>query len=160
MKCQFERDHCLKCRDDLSANFDYDDKILALKDNRCVFVNKTGECPTSTYFDFDKSQCELCDIGCLECSGWGEASCLRCDERRPYLQEGRCVSECERGFYLESSVNKCVRCGPDCDECQLNENKCRTCEPGFVLVPGNICRDRVFYGLFHFQCAFKFLRPS
>lgn len=110
-------------------------------------MKKTSECPESFYYNSETNECETCDITCTECSDNLESSCIKCNARRPYLQEGRCVSECESGFYLEESLSKCLRCDVDCEMCETNQNTCRVCRAGYKLnEDNNLCEISVLYG--------------
>ena len=142
-ECVHEKSFCLKCREDLATD-ESDDRILALKLNSCVFVAKSSECDQAMFYDVGSGDCRFCDITCEECSGRGEYSCLKCAQRRPYIQDGRCVDKCSDGYYLSAELSRCLRCGPDCQEC--DEAKCRVCQDGFVLNGDQQCERKLFYG--------------
>lgn len=127
--------------------FEQDDsKILVLNGNKCMYVKKSTECPASYFFDFATNDCQTCDITCVECSDYRESSCLKCNDRRPYLQEGLCVDECDLGFYLDKKLKKCIRCGPNCQICEEDRNQCKACKIGFSLDDKKKCQIDVLYG--------------
>jgi hypothetical protein len=151
VECQYERSHCLKCRDDLS--YDYDEKILALKANKCVFVSKSSECDSASFFDFAFNACDMCDLTCAECDAKSELACLACggDVRRPYLKAGQCVSECGEGFFLASALKKCLRCDERCERCANDSGECLKCKPTYSRISTTTstskCEQSLFYGL-------------
>lgn len=143
--------NCLKCSSgkEESDEENYKDEeseeraIVVLQHNRCVYVNKTGEeCALGTYYERKTGACETCDISCASCVRGGESGCSACnDERRPFIDpEGRCVAECDLGFYLNREIKTCVKCPIGCLLCD-DSNKCQKCDAGFGLID-DVCEPK------------------
>ncbi|XP_077157208.1 extracellular matrix organizing protein FRAS1 isoform X3 [Paroedura picta] len=60
------------------------------------------QCPLAFYKESDT--CQTCPEGCLECEGANQ--CRVCDATT-FLQEGRCVSDCSRGFFGLPQKREC-----------------------------------------------------
>ncbi|EAR97832.2 hypothetical protein TTHERM_00277170 (macronuclear) [Tetrahymena thermophila SB210] len=77
--------------------------------------------------------CEKCQQNCQSCISTD--LCLRCQS--PFkLQNGKCVSECESGFYLNNS-SYCQKCHSSCSSCIGNKfNQCLSCSISSILQDG------------------------
>lgn len=84
---------------------------------------------------YDKGQCHSCHSTCSSCTGPTENDCLSCAASL-YLQETKCVSVCEDGYFLDSKI--CSKCLHTCSLCN-SRNNCTKCVKGLVLQSGT-CR--------------------
>uniref|UniRef100_A0A671RA21 Proprotein convertase subtilisin/kexin type 5-like n=1 Tax=Sinocyclocheilus anshuiensis TaxID=1608454 RepID=A0A671RA21_9TELE len=91
---------------------------------RCVSV-----CPRETHGNQTSGRCEDCSAGCLTCQD--AHHCVKCKESFGplYLQDGKCVAECKRG-YPEADV--CLSCAVGCASCEGEANFCLSCEEDYV----------------------------
>ncbi|CAL8344486.1 unnamed protein product [Lota lota] len=90
-----------------------------------------SRCPSATFANQTSGRCQSCLPGCVSC-----LDSLRCDRCRNgaaklYLQDGRCVTECDRGFPLEE---QCHPCAPECTSCTLNASHCLSCATQYLLL--------------------------
>ncbi|XP_030622390.1 proprotein convertase subtilisin/kexin type 5b [Chanos chanos] len=88
------------------------------------------KCPSRTFGNLTSKHCEACLPGCVQCQD--AHSCQRCQSGHAhlYLEGGRCVAECKRGFPVKGV---CQSCAQGCASCEGDANRCLTCESGFVL---------------------------
>lgn len=117
--CENSADYCLSCI--TTAPYLYE--------NYCYSV-----CPTSTTAT-SSSICEDCISPCIECS-LSTTYCTNCNSTQ-FIQEGKCVSECDSGKFLDN--NECVDCSSHCETCEAIDN-CTSCLTGYVL-DDNSCTD-------------------
>ncbi|RMZ94994.1 pro convertase subtilisin kexin type 5-like, partial [Brachionus plicatilis] len=137
--CEFSPLNCLSCKNIIAQQYS-----LVFKNNYCVLNKKNDECDTGEYFDDSTSECRQCDITCNECSSSTEFSCLSCsDPRRPFLKHGQCVSVCQKGFYLNETLQKCFKCSDSCQTCSSNTSACLKCIDGFRLSEMGKCEPLV-----------------
>lgn len=85
--------------------------------------------------------CKYCtESNCLKCSA-NENYCNEC-KKPMVLIEGKCVTSCPDGFYLDSFLNKCIKCDPICGKCSLSPSNCIDCIIGFSFNSNNsTCND-------------------
>jgi hypothetical protein len=78
-----------------------------------------------------------CQSTCATCLG-DQTTCLSCLENSfyPFLQEGKCVTQCSAGYSSNGLTNKCVQCNPKCSTCtQDSKDKCTSCsDPKLFLL--------------------------
>lgn len=101
------------------------------------------------YYNERYNKCQDCDIGCIECDSSTINGCLKCSDRRHYLQDGICVSSCTDGYYLETGLNdnrRCIKCNSNCHTCLNNSNYCLKCKHGFKLTEKNECKEYILRG--------------
>lgn len=70
-----------------------------------------------------------CQSNCATCTG-DQNICLTCLENSfyPFLQEGKCLTQCSTGYSSNGSTNKCVECNSKCSTCtQDSKDKCLSC---------------------------------
>lgn len=138
--CEFSSVNCLSCK-----NLNVQQYSLVLKHNYCVINRKNNECDVGEYFNDSESECKRCDISCNECSSNSQDSCLSCsDPRRPFLKHGQCVSVCEKGFFLNETLQKCFKCSDSCQTCSSNSNDCLKCKDEFKLNEMKKCDPLVY----------------
>ena len=113
-------------------------------DNKCTFFT----CPY--YYNYQQNDCinssivpegyfvndtklktiDKCDRTCKTCSS--KTNCLICDSYYPYYFFGKCLRQCEFGYYTDSDtgVRKCKCIIKECEECteeSIKEGLCKTC---------------------------------
>lgn len=126
--CADTSSHCLKCVTG-----------MVLKDNKCLLPPKL--CPEGTYKN--GGRCQACDPGCRICDGPGR--CIFCKDNFNYLQDGRCVPQCAKG-YLPHVLQ--IANHRECRKC--NRGVCNSCANGFrmsnsVCFQENACSTNSFY---------------
>jgi len=87
--------------------------------------HRTCSCPPHQYYDPFKRKCERCHPSCSSCIGIEKDSCTNCRENYLFLQ-GQCIEQCQDGFYLDLSQDKCLPCDSDCETCS-SPYECLTC---------------------------------
>ncbi|KPP76934.1 hypothetical protein Z043_103678, partial [Scleropages formosus] len=95
-------------------------------------------CPEGSFANRTRGHCEDCLPGCALCHDG--TLCLRCktDTENPlFLQDGQCVTRCERGYAEEGT---CRSCAPECASCEGPATHCNSCLEPFLLHK-NECRD-------------------
>ncbi|CAF0745501.1 unnamed protein product [Brachionus calyciflorus] len=133
--CEFSPSYCLTCK-----SLNVQQYSVVYKNNYCVINKKNNECDLGEYFDASSTECKRCDLTCSECKSNTAESCLSCsDSRRPFLNEGQCVTNCENGFYLNSTLQRCFKCSDNCKTCKSDANECIECKIGFKLNDKNLC---------------------
>ena len=105
-------------------------------------------CPENTTLYMGKcySSEELCDNNCKTCyselEGELSSNCSSCYENK-FLNKGKCVDNCENGFYLDvfdSTIKKCkcslINCTICTQESLFNNNSCISCneEEGYFSI--------------------------
>ena len=111
--------------------------------NDCYLTNYKYEynykcypkCSNGTYNNNYK--CEKCHPECRECDGPGNNNCMSCTENDKFLNLGKCVDKCLRGFYYDNNkyqniciceLNQCYICTKEsfkndlCTSCDINNN--------------------------------------
>uniref|UniRef100_A0AAV2IUA6 EGF-like domain-containing protein n=1 Tax=Knipowitschia caucasica TaxID=637954 RepID=A0AAV2IUA6_KNICA len=89
------------------------------------------KCPGTFFANRFSSVCEACPYGCLSCVD--AQHCTRCQGNRYaplYLQNGRCVEQCARGY---PAGLVCRSCDPGCASCLRNSSYCLVCDPPLLL---------------------------
>ena len=125
---QCNDNHCNKCANGV------DQICTECKPTHPILFNNlcTDRCEDPFYES--GGQCLPCGVGCERCNSNGY--CLDCDSDH-LLQDGKCVVECESGFYEtnEGGEDFCKECSmANCDSC--NANECHICEEGTYLKQG------------------------
>ncbi|XP_047425540.1 proprotein convertase subtilisin/kexin type 5 isoform X2 [Mugil cephalus] len=90
-----------------------------------------SKCPAGFFASRPSGACEACPPGCSQCVD--AQRCSRCQSTRRaqlYLQDGKCVQECDRGF---PSGQVCRSCSPGCASCVRNATHCLSCEEPLLL---------------------------
>lgn len=135
--CEYEANLCTACNgDDI------------LKNNACLSKQQI-ECDAGTFFDFNKNECQTCDITCNECQSISSSSCLTCPPKRPFIKLGQCVASCGDKYYTDQSNKKCLPCNENCFNCEQSSTKCTRCKPGFKLNQNNCLPDLLNGKLFY-----------
>ncbi|KAG7276711.1 hypothetical protein CRUP_006890 [Coryphaenoides rupestris] len=90
-----------------------------------------SRCPSATFANQTSGRCQSCPPGCVSCQD--SLGCQRCRRGadRLYLQDGHCVSDCDRGFPVEE---ECHPCAPECASCTLSASHCLSCAPQRLLL--------------------------
>jgi hypothetical protein len=155
LQCEKEKiQHCkygVESRCEFCLNLDGTNKYF-------LFLGKCIEkCPNEHYRNLESpalSSCLPCLDGCVDCT---KDSCKKCNIKLGLkLKNGKCVKECENGFY-ESSTSDSIQCipckDPNCQNC--THDKCNKCNPTFFFNKdgkfGNQCNEKCperFYGDF------------
>ncbi|XP_078812274.1 proprotein convertase subtilisin/kexin type 5 isoform X2 [Oryzias latipes] len=111
-----EKNQCTKC-----AN----GRFLTLQQT-CV-----SKCPTGFFASRLSGVCEECPPGCLQCVDAELCSrCLNSRRAQLFLQDGKCVQECVRGYPVGQL---CRSCAPGCVSCEKNATHCLACEEPLLL---------------------------
>lgn len=136
---------------------------LYLRDSSCVknctvgFVetDMTGrrkcvkQCSNGFFLNSTTSKCEACNSSCVTCN-FNKDNCVTCGPER-YLQcavnqekgcpanSTTCVAKCSRGFFLDSSKTKCIKCDPSCATCVNETTLCTSCKPPLRYLKGSKC---------------------
>ncbi|KAL7884219.1 hypothetical protein AOLI_G00069890 [Acnodon oligacanthus] len=110
------KDQCNTCMDGM---------FLVAEKQTCV-----SSCPAGTYGNKTSGHCEDCLLGCVLCQ---EAHrCLKCraDKAQLYLQNGLCVTECQRGY---PNDGECRSCTEGCASCEDSADHCLSCDKQYIL---------------------------
>jgi proprotein convertase subtilisin/kexin type 5 len=110
--------------------------------------NFKNSCESSTYFDETTNECKPCDVTCLECTGPYLDNCIKCPNKRPYLQSNKCVRSCSEGYYSNETALRCFQCNSNCEKCEHNSANCLSCKQGYTL-KDNSCSMIIQYGNFY-----------
>ena len=152
MTCVDEATYCLTCRsDDSTEAAAVKQSSIVLKHHVCV-SRANHACESGTFFDLLRNECALCDLTCDECAASSAADrCVKCAGMRPLLQEGRCLAQCEPGYFLtmasgRSLSTKCLKCDRACETCEKSPRNCLICKKGLVLNENRECVPKVFDG--------------
>ncbi|KAJ8413952.1 hypothetical protein AAFF_G00065500 [Aldrovandia affinis] len=96
------------------------------------------KCPEGSFGNMTTGRCEDCLAGCVQCEDGVQCQkCLSGRKNQLYLEAGRCVSHCYRGFPEEGV---CQSCAPLCASCERNATRCLSCvEPAVQLA--HECRE-------------------
>uniref|UniRef100_A0AAR2IXQ3 P/Homo B domain-containing protein n=1 Tax=Pygocentrus nattereri TaxID=42514 RepID=A0AAR2IXQ3_PYGNA len=89
-----------------------------------------SSCPAGAYGNKTSGHCEDCLPGCALCQ---EAHrCLKCraDQAQLYLQNGLCVTECQRGY---PNDGECRSCAEGCASCEDGADHCLSCDQQYLL---------------------------
>ena len=96
-----------------------------LSNNICV-----KSCPQGFYYSFESLSCRRCLAGCSVCRGLeGQDSCEKCVAgfKKVKVAEhhtvdkkdiGRCIEDCQFGFYVKRFDGRCLECEKDCLRCR------------------------------------------
>nr|XP_019003090.1 uncharacterized protein I203_04127 [Kwoniella mangroviensis CBS 8507]OCF66551.1 hypothetical protein I203_04127 [Kwoniella mangroviensis CBS 8507] len=123
----------------------------------CVYYDaSTGICDSALstlqgvyVVNLDKSECDACPSGCLEChipsfsniKGYDTLQCSSCQEGY-LLEDGKCVRKCNDGWFLpEGSAAKngtCQKCDSTCSTCVSRSTTCTSC-PSPLYASGGTC---------------------
>jgi len=130
-KCEKCSEYCLDCSNARSCN--RCEKDYFLENGECKFLCSKGN------FINEFKKCEECQKGCASCIG--KSQCKICQDGL-VLKNGLCSDKCEVGFTNLNNQGICVKCDPDCIECNnFNPNVCRRCFGNKVLFDG-MCTDK------------------
>ncbi|OWF48429.1 Proprotein convertase subtilisin/kexin type 6 [Mizuhopecten yessoensis] len=134
--CEGTSSHCLKC---VAA--------MVLKNNKCVLPPTL--CPEGLYKN-RMGHCQSCDPGCRICDSPGQ--CVYCKNNFSYIQNGRCVTSCEKG-YLPHVLQ--IASHRECRKC--NQGVCNSCANGFrmsnsVCFQESACSTNNFYDWVAMSC--------
>jgi len=100
-------------------------ECCSCKGGAVLTESRTCSCPPHQYYDLFKGKCERCHPSCSSCIGIEKHNCTNCRENYLFLQ-GQCIEQCQDGFYLDLSQDKCLPCDSDCETCSL-PYECLTC---------------------------------
>ncbi|KAL4493949.1 hypothetical protein ABPG72_021966 [Tetrahymena utriculariae] len=107
--------NCLSCSGSL---------FLDLSTNSCV-----QNCPVTYYQNPANNQCSKCNNSCTSCNGGLINNCLSCNP--PLYFEpatNTCVSSCQKGQYMDSKTDTCLKCDSTCSTCTKGgANGCSSC---------------------------------
>ena len=94
-------------------------------------------CPEGFFYDFHTIDCRACPPGCGSCNDEGKCkkpTCatgtapyikpkhhLHAADYKKWISNGRkCMTGCQRGFYYDFHLSKCVECEGNCLACEPN----------------------------------------
>lgn len=96
-------------------NYNGNDYFLVHGTNFCNITCPDGQYKNSTDFT-----CKLCSTGCLTCTNTSLV-CLSCgfspQGYNLYLYENKCLMSCPKGYWGNSTANKCDACQVGCISC-------------------------------------------
>ncbi|KAK5851566.1 hypothetical protein PBY51_023112 [Eleginops maclovinus] len=100
---------------------------------RFLTVQQTcvSKCPGGFFANRLSGACEACPPGCVQCVD--AQHCSRCQSSRSallFLQDGRCVQQCVRGYPAGPVCRSCVS---GCVSCVKNATHCLSCEEPLLL---------------------------
>ncbi|XP_073723703.1 proprotein convertase subtilisin/kexin type 5b isoform X1 [Misgurnus anguillicaudatus] len=109
-----EEDQCDSCHEG----------IFLTNSQTCV-----SACPAGTHGNQTSGRCEDCSAGCVVCQD--AHHCLKCKAAfsQLYLQDGKCVAECTRGYPEDDA---CVSCATGCASCEGEANNCLSCDEDYL----------------------------
>uniref|UniRef100_A0A8C8D0K2 P/Homo B domain-containing protein n=1 Tax=Oncorhynchus tshawytscha TaxID=74940 RepID=A0A8C8D0K2_ONCTS len=117
--CERNSTHCLSCVEP-----------FLLYQHQCVEA-----CPPA--HTLRDGECQHCPTACQECSPNRE--CTGCEEYH-FLYEGRCVTDCPERFFQDSEQGVCVRCHPDCAQCDGPDgDDCDSCADPEATLHNGAC---------------------
>ncbi|KAM9753982.1 uncharacterized protein ACNS7B_007134 isoform 1-T1 [Menidia menidia] len=100
----------------------------------------SSSCPSGQFML--KNQCVLCHPTCSECDGHELYECTTCgvyeDGQERFLHQGRCRTNCPRGFYPDRGHYACLPCITNCELC-TDGNICAKCREHYKLQSG-VCQ--------------------
>lgn len=117
---------------------------LCKRESDYCFSNKDGivcvnKCDPILYYQSElKNECVKCHPTCSGCLGPQQNHCLKCKNKKQYLEDGKCVSECTPKHYLLEST--CKPCQYNCTTCVESPARCTGCIDGLYL-DGNKCKE-------------------
>ena len=116
-KCDISCNTCNDKNECLTCSKDY--PYFNNENRKCIKECKKG------YFanKFNNNYCEKCNDECESCINY-KNECLICSDKNKYIQDGKCVTKCEKGFEFDSKQNKCIYIGlTNSDDNNKNEEK-------------------------------------
>ena len=119
------------------------------ENNKCV--KSMPKCNETEYLNLDDKLCYKCDINCLACEN--NIKCNKC-EINYLLQNGKCVSNCQIGYYFKSEYindfifDSCEKCDNLCKTCIYSSSLCTSCYNPKIFYE-NSCWDSCKKGYFH-----------
>ena len=129
-KCQPCAKECKICNGPSNGNCSVCQKGFLLNGATCV-----PSCPDNMAQKEDK--CVKCDEKCARCKDAEECSKCVADY---FLKDGKCVSDCKKGFYKSYNPNVCKKCDTGCAECETAK-KCDVCEKGLFMKDGKCVKN-------------------
>ncbi|XP_013794564.2 extracellular matrix protein FRAS1-like [Limulus polyphemus] len=144
-------DECTSCHGDVKSVY-----------GRCQI-----SCLDGTYLDTD-GICKDCHRDCITCVlklGASSPECIACKDEEKFPQGGRCVSKCDKSFFLNEHM-LCEKCHPSCLTCDIRGvDGCTSCPPSAVLSHNGICLNRCLEGYYDVggtchACDYNCLRCS
>ncbi|XP_048065150.1 proprotein convertase subtilisin/kexin type 5b isoform X2 [Megalobrama amblycephala] len=124
-ECEQCHSSCRTCSGNDKEQCDSCEKGMFLTNSQmCVSV-----CPLETHGNQTSGRCEDCSAGCLTCLDAHQ--CLKCKYAFGplYLQDGKCVPECKRGY---PEADRCHSCAIGCATCEGEANNCLSCEKDYL----------------------------
>ena len=97
------------------------------------------ECPIGTVNN--NYICHDCDSDYKECDYNNISYCLSCIDSNKYLDNGKCVSSCPNGYYIDNSNKICCslqKCS-NCSKESLSQNLCTACFNGYYPIYNTNC---------------------
>ncbi|KAJ8285410.1 hypothetical protein GJAV_G00026500 [Gymnothorax javanicus] len=90
------------------------------------------KCPAGSFGNEALGRCEDCLPGCVQCQNGTQCQrCLSGRKNQLYLQAGRCVHQCHRGFPVDGA---CESCASPCASCEGSAAHCLSCVEPTVLL--------------------------
>ncbi|KAK7135464.1 hypothetical protein R3I94_014205 [Phoxinus phoxinus] len=122
-ECEQCDSSCRTCSGHDKEQCDSCEKGMFLTNSQmCVSV-----CPLETHGNQTSGRCEGCSAGCLTCQD--AHKCLKCKDGSLYLQDGKCVPECKRGY---PEADACHSCAAGCASCHGEASYCLSCEEDYL----------------------------
>ena len=84
--------------------------------------------------------CYNCESDCKECNYNNLSYCKSCKDSNKFLDDGKCVSSCPYGYYIDNSNKICCplqKCS-NCTKESLSQNLCTVCFNGYYPIYYNV----------------------
>ena len=128
-KCSTE--NCKTCPNNVCSECLSEFNII--KSNENVICSES--CPSGYYGN--EGICKKCGDLCLRCLN--ENTCTQCIGEN-LLLNGKCVSSCPDGYFLNNNSNTCEKCLSECSTCISNKpNSCIRCADNNVKLQSGEC---------------------
>ncbi|VDO07464.1 unnamed protein product [Rodentolepis nana] len=123
----------------------------AVRGTKVLVGSCVPRCPSRYYANETSRICEQCTPNCEECSGPGDASCLKCVENFRFM-DGKCTfstgaNRCPKGSFLRDDA--CYPCDEGCDIDSCSEyGLCTYCdEENRYMIDGH-CKKSCPFGFY------------
>ncbi|CDW91263.1 fu domain containing protein [Stylonychia lemnae] len=120
--------YCKQCYGDMNSDCNTCQPDYYIKATTCYDV-----CPSGFQANQATKLCEPCHADCKICSGPLKNQCLQCTDSTLYQQNGKCLANCDDGFYPDGN-KQCQECNKACAICTSKfASDCTACKSGYYL---------------------------
>ena len=111
------------------------------------------KCPTGTSHK-NNNKCYDCDSDCQECSidDLSNFICISCKDSSKFLNDGKCVSSCNYGYYIDNSnqicctLEKCSQCTKE----SFAQNLCTACNTGYYRKYNDTLNEEQYFDCYQY----------